>query len=130
MCIGKVFVRTIGIVMSPAKISCEKLILMINPIANDMKLKAIMGIVGVGANTGYLWRMKVYSACAEIQKDAMLSGQVWIDEKFIPVDCRLEFRFPDGSKPRRVSRNQVCAACAANMHGNRYAEVSGEGHII
>ena len=68
MCIGKVFVGTTGTAMSSAKISHEKLILMINQIANGMKLKAIMDIVGVAANAAYPWRMKVYSACAEIQK--------------------------------------------------------------
>ncbi len=126
---GKVYVGTTGTVMSSAEISREKLILMVNLMANDEKLKAIMDAVGVAANTAYLWRMKVYSACAEIQKDAMLSGQAWIDEKLIPVNCRLEFRFPDGSKPRGVSRNQVCVACAVDTYGNRYAEIAGKGHI-
>lgn len=126
---GRTFTRPTRTVMAHRRLPPEKLRLLINLMVNDTKLKAISDAVGVAQGTAYLWRMKVYAACAEIQKDTMLSGEVWIDEKLIPVNGRLEFRFANGKKPRGVSRNQVCVACAVDSSGNRYAEVAGRGHI-
>lgn len=73
--------------------------------------------------------MKEYSACTVMQKDAMLSDDVWIDEKLIPVNGRLEFSFANDKRPRGVPRNQICVACAVNGLGSRYAEIAGRYHI-
>ncbi len=126
---GKTFSDTTGTVFFSRKLPADKLRKMANLMINDTKLKAISDSVGISSKTAYIWRMKIYTAAYEMQKSAMLSGEVWIDEKLIPVNGRLEFRFAGGKKPRGVSRNQICVACAVDSAGNRYAEVAGRGHI-
>lgn len=126
---GRTFSLTTGTVMFSRKLKIKKLRAMINLMLNDTKLKAIADSVGIAPSTAYLWRMKIYTAARKIRDGALLSGRVWIDEKLIPVNRGQIWRKPDGKKPRGVSRNQVCVACAVDGEGNRYAEVAGKGHI-
>ncbi len=126
---GRTFSRTTGTVMFSRKLRAEKLAAMVNLMVNDTKLKAIEDSVGITPSTAYLWRMKAYAAARKIRDGAVLSGDVWIDEKLIPVNEGLIWRRPDGKKPRGISRNQIVVACAVDGEGKRYAEVAGKGHI-
>lgn len=126
---GRTFSLTTGTVMFSRKLKIKKLRAVINLMLNDTKLKAIEDSVGIAPSTAYLWRMKVYTAAKVIRDGACLSGAVWIDEKLVSVNQGQIWRRPDGKKPRGVSRNQVCVACAVDGKGNRYAEVAGKGHI-
>lgn len=126
---GKTFSDTTETIFQSRKMDDEKIRRMVNLMINDTKLKAIVDSVGMSTKTAYLWRMKVYAAALEMRKASMLSAKVWIDEKLIPVNDSQIYRFESGKKPRGVSRNQVCIACAVDSSGNRYAEVAGRGHI-
>lgn len=126
---GATFSDTTGTVFFSRKIGDEKLRRMINLMVNDTKLEAIADSVGLSSKTVYTWRLRVLMAALEIQKAAMLSGKVWIDEKLVRVNEGLLRTLPGGKMPRGVSRNQVCIACAVDWNGNRYAEVAGRGHI-
>ncbi len=126
---GKAFSEATGTVFFSRKMPEGKLRMMTNLMPNDTKLKAIADCVGLSSKTVYLWRMKVFAAAFEIQKGAMLSGTVWIDEKSMPVNESMIVRLPSGKRMRGVSRNQVCVACAVASNGARYAEVAGKGHI-
>ena len=126
---GRTFSETTGTVFLSRRMPEDKLRMMINLMLNDTKLKAITDCVGLSSKTTYLWRMKVFAAAYEIQKSAMLSGVVWIDEKSVPVNESMVVRLPSGKKMRGVSRNQACVACAVASNGARYAEVAGKGHI-
>lgn len=116
-------------VMSSMKLTREQFRAMANLMLNDVKLEAIMDSVGISSRTAYVWRMKVYTAAFEIQKSSTLSGKVWLDEALIPVNGGIAYRFPDGRKPRGVSRNQAIIACAVDRDGNRIAMEAGRGHI-
>jgi hypothetical protein len=69
---------------------------MANLMLNDVKLEAIIDALGISSRTAYVWRMKVYTAALEIQKGAMLSGKVWIDEALVPVNEGISYTFPSG----------------------------------
>ena len=116
-------------VMSSKKLSKAKFRAMANLMLNDVKLEAIIDSVGISSRTAYVWRMKIYTAAFEIQKTAMLSREVWLDEALIPVNEGMAYRFPSGKKPRGVSRNQAIIACAVDSKGNRIAVEAGRGHI-
>ena len=126
---GRTFGRSTATVMSSMKLSRERFRAMANLMLNDVKLEAIMDSVGMSSRTAYVWRMKIYTAAFEIQKSAMLSEKVWLDEALIPVNEGIAYRFPDGRKPRGVSRNQAIIACAVDRDGNRIALEAGRGHI-
>lgn len=116
-------------VMSSKKLPRPKFRAMANLMLNDVKLEAIIDSAGISSRTAYVWRMKIYTAAFEIQKTAMLSGKVWLDEALIPVNDGIAYRFPSGKKPRGVSRNQAIIACAVDSLGNRIAVEAGRGHI-
>ena len=126
---GRTYGASSGTVMSSAKLSAEKLSLMVNMMVNDCKLKAICDAVGISTRTAYVWRMKVYSVAFELQKSVILSGVVTIDEKLIPVNKGIAYQPQEGKKLRGNSRNQVVVACGVDEHGQRIAIVAGRGHI-
>ncbi len=115
--------------MSSMKLDRERFRKMANLLPNDVKLKAIIDSVGISSRTANVWRMKVYAAAFEIQKETMLSGKCWIDEALVPVNEGVCFRLEGGKKPRGVSRNQAVIACAVDSAGNRIAVEAGRGHI-
>ena len=57
-----------------------------------------------------------------------LSGTVWIDEKYVPVNGSLTTFKPDGKRYRGLSRNQLCICCGVDDRGRRFAELAGRGH--
>ena len=94
----RTFSRSTSTVMSSRKLVPDKLRLMVNMMVNGCKLKAISDAVGISSRTAYVWRMKVCAVAFEIQKSAMLSGKVWIDEKLIPVNEGMLYRKTGGFK--------------------------------
>lgn len=126
---GRTFSRSTSTVMSSKKLAADKLWLMVNMMVNGCKLKAISDAVGISSRTAYVWRMKVCAVAFEIQKSAMLSGKVWIDEKLVPVNEGMLYRKTGRFRLRGVSRNQAVIACGVDSEGNRFAFVAGRGHI-
>lgn len=64
-----------------------------------------------------------------LNKTALLSGKVRIDEAFVPVNKSVLELNPSGKKYRGTSHNQIIIACAIDSKGRRYAEAVGKGHI-
>ena len=61
---GKTFSETTGTVFLSRRMPEDKLRMVRNLMLNDTKLKAITDCVGLSSKTTYLWRMKVFAACA------------------------------------------------------------------
>jgi len=114
--------------MSSAKLGGAELRLILSMIIRDCTIGAICDAAGVSSRTAYIWRMKVFEAVAKEQDSTMLSGKVWIDETYVPVNRR-DLVMNGSLKLRGISRNQISIACAIDCHGNKVAYVSGKGHI-
>lgn len=57
----------------------------------------------------------------------MLSGNVWIDEKYYPPSGRGRRRKADGTKPRGPSGNQICIAIGCDGRGRSFFSRLGLG---
>lgn len=111
------------------KLDEDRLRQLIILILRDTKLIAIMDALNLSSRTVYMWRMKIYKVAGKLIENVMLCDIVWIDELLIPVNQSMIITKPDGNKFRGMSRNQVVVACGIDVHGTRYAEVAGRGHI-
>ena len=60
--------------------------------------------------TGRYWLYKVFEVLKNIQKDVILSGDVYIDEKFLPVIESKKKKDKFGNEPSGLSINQLCIA--------------------
>lgn len=47
---------------------------------DEAKLSIIKDALHLSSKIVYLWRMKIFKACSELNKQALLKGKVWIDE--------------------------------------------------
>ena len=126
---GTIFCNTTNTIMYKKKlrgILFRDLVLLI---IDDTKIETICDILKISTRTAYIWRMKIYKCAQELVKNIVLSGKVWIDETFIPVNRRELIVSYTGKKYRGNSRNQIVVACGIDEDKNRYAEVIGKGHI-
>ena len=60
--------------------------------------------------TGRFWLFKVFEVLKSIQKDVILEGDVYIDEKFFPVIESKKKRDEKGNELKGTSRNQISVA--------------------
>ena len=60
--------------------------------------------------TGRYWLFKVFEALKNIQKDVILEGDVYIDEKFLPVIENKKKKDENGNELKGISRNQISVA--------------------
>jgi len=125
---GRTFTRLTGTVFASKKLAGRRFSLLLAMIIKDCTISAISECLGVTPRTAYIWRMKVFEAVSKEQDSTMLSGIVWIDETFVPVNSK-DTVMKGAFKLRGVSRNQLSIACGTDMHGNSIAYVSGSGHI-
>lgn len=126
---GQTFTETSSSIFHGQKLNEKTLRKIINLMLNDTKLIAIADVLKLSSRTVYMWRMKIYKVAGEIIKSMMLQDYVWIDETIVTVNKRMIINKTDGRKFRGVSRNQIVVACGVDIHGNKYAEVVGKGHI-
>ncbi len=59
--------------------------------------------------TGKFWLQKVFLVLKDVQNDVILSGDVYIDEKFFSVICK-DIVKKDGKALRGISKNKICVA--------------------
>lgn len=64
--------------------------------------------------TGRYWLFKVFEVLKNIQKDVILSGCVYIDEKFLPVIESKKKKDKDGKELKGLSNNQISVATGTN----------------
>ena len=79
-----------------------------------------------GTTTPY-WMRKLFAVLEGVQDGVVLSGRVWIDEKYWPVAARDAVRKPDGTLPRGLSRNQMCIAVGVDGAGRSLFAHEGFG---
>ena len=60
--------------------------------------------------TGRFWLYKVFEVIKNIQKDIVLEGDVYIDEKFLPVIESKKKKDENGNELKGTSRNQISIA--------------------
>lgn len=60
--------------------------------------------------TGRYWLFKVFEVLKNIQQNVILYGNVYIDEKFLPVIKSKKKKDKDGKEPKGLSDNQLCIA--------------------
>ena len=78
-------------------------------------------------NTTKYWKDKVFILLEDSQKDTMLEGTVWIDEKFYTVRSPDIQRKPDGTRYHGLSRNQMCIGVGCDDSGHVLCILEGVG---
>ena len=73
------------------------------------------------------WLAKLFAVLAGIQDCVVLSGNVWIDEKYYPLSGKDQRRKADGTKPRGLSRNQIRVANGRDGRGRSFFSRLGLG---
>jgi len=123
---GRFFDEWTGTVFSSCKLPAEKIGLILRMVVADCLLEQICLVAGVSTRTAYVWRMKIYAVASAFLAGRKLSGRVWIDEKFVPVNASAASTA--GRRLRGISGDQVCICCGIDSTGERFAEVAGRGH--
>ena len=77
-------------------------------------------------STGKYWLIKVFSVLEDIQKDVVLSGDIYLDEMLFPVVKHKEI-LRDGKKLKGISRNKIAVAAAFDSNGNYLLMVENTG---
>lgn len=116
-------------IFSSTKLSPSQLRALILLIIDDAKLSLIKDSLHLSSKTVYLWRMKIFKACSELNKQVILKGKVWIDEFLVPVNKKYLVTKDKYKKFRGQSRNQIVVACGVDEWENKYAEIVCKGHI-
>lgn len=74
-------------------------------------------------STGRYWLFKVFEVLKNYQNDIQLSGRIYLDETYFPVQKSKEIRNKDGKKLHGISRNKIGVAIAFDEHGNYLLKV-------
>ena len=81
----------------------------------------------ISMTTALYWMEKAFAALRGWQDSIVLSGEVYVDEKYFTVaHSEVELR-PDGKRYRGLSRNQWCVAVALGPGKKAMATVEGKG---
>lgn len=73
-------------------------------------------------STGRYWLFKVFEVLKNYQDKIVLSGKIYLDETYFPVEKSKEV-LKDGKKLRGVSRNKIGVAVAFDEHGHYIMQV-------
>lgn len=73
------------------------------------------------------WLAKLFAVLAGTRDCVVLSGNVWIDEKYYPLSGKDQRRKADGTKPRGLSRNQIRVAIGCDGKGRSFFSRLGLG---
>lgn len=85
-------------------------------------------VAKISLNTAVYWMKKAFYALENYQNDIVLSGNTYIDEKYISVD-KSKIIFDDkGRKLRGLSRNKWCIAIGTDRI-NTIARLEGKGKV-
>lgn len=63
-------------------------------------------------STTKYWMEKLFIILKDWHSEEQLSGTIYFDETFFPLKGKDNEMNPDGTKPRGLSRNQLCIGCA------------------
>ena len=69
------------------------------------------------SSTGIYWLKKIFKVLNDIQKDVILSGDIYFDEIFFST-TKSNTILKDGKKLRGISRNKLCVAVAIDNSNN------------
>ena len=73
------------------------------------------------------WLAKLFAVLAGIQDCVVLSGNVWIDEKYYPLSGKDQRRKADGTRPRGPSGSQIRVAIGCDGRGRSFFSRLGLG---
>ena len=102
---NRIFLDTTKTIFSSTKLSKEKLYKLILLVIDDTKIKTIQDILSISERTAYMWRLKIYKNTNEMVKNTLLSGKVWIDETYVPLNQKYIKKRPDGKKIQGINKS-------------------------
>lgn len=123
----KTFTPKIGNLFDYHKISIAKWIEYIADLKDYMSLQEISKTMRISMTTAKYWLIKVFYALQDYQDDILLSGDIIIDEYYLPVSISDLSLTSDGKKKRGKSTNQICICTGTDKSGKVLAIVSGLG---
>lgn len=65
-------------------------------------------------STSKYWLKKLFLTLENYQEPIVVGGRVWLDETFYPVVKSKIVKTPSGTKPRGLSKNQICIGVATD----------------
>lgn len=113
-------------IFNSAKMPFHKLMSYIELMSFNVPLELMCEVLDIASNTAELWRKKIFSTVDNYQDHLKLYDTIWIDETYIQDYTVLESNF-DGSKPRGLSRTQICIVVAIDSYKNMVAIICGHG---
>jgi transposase-like protein len=128
MCVcSKTFIPTTGTIFDEHRISLSEWI------EYCLNLFRHVSIVSSSWNnknaftTSRYWLQKLFLTLENVQNTVILSDCVWLDEMFYSVRSEDIIRKDDGTKPRGLSKNQICIAVATDkQHSLFFVEGTGQ----
>lgn len=114
---GKTFTPITGTIFDSHKISISEWMEYCLNIFRYLSINADSWNNRNAFTTSRYWLEKLFLVLEDYDKDVVLSGKVWFDETYYAVRSDEVERKEDGSKPRGVSKNQICigVACTKNQ---------------
>lgn len=111
---GKTFIPTTGTIFDGHKISISEWIEYTLNLFRYMSITADSWNNKNAFTTSKYWLEKIFLLLSDYQKDIVLSGTVWLDETYYKVRSNNMVLNEDGTRPRGLSRNQLCIGVAYN----------------
>lgn len=137
---GKVFTATNKSLVSGSSFSFVDWIKFIDCLYNGYTIAQTAKTCNISERTAYDNRIKLFYALKLLDDKVKLSGNIVIDETFIPVSFKgnhskdEDFVMPrkahkrgKESHEKNTFKNQVCVVCALDDNGNSVAHVCGTG---
>jgi transposase-like protein len=124
---GRTFTPASGGLIDQRKLPTKTVVKFMVNILTGTSVSEASKAAKISMTTALCWMGKVFAALASWQSSIVLSGGVYVDEKYFTVaHSEVELR-PDGGRCRGLSRNQWCVAVALGPGKKAMAMVEGKG---
>ncbi len=120
----KTFLPTTGTIFEERKISISEWMEYCLNIFRHVSITADSWSNKNAFTTSRYWLQKLFITLEDVQRDIVLSDNVWFDETFYSVRSEDIVRKEDGNELRGLSRNQICIGVATDK---RYSVFFVEG---
>lgn len=111
----------------------------IDSIFSGLSIEETARRCGIGETTAQLWRLLLFHATSELQKDIVLFGDIEVDETFLPTSYKgkdmiaTEGVFREQHKrgksivQKDIQKDYVCIICGVDSQANCFARIAGLG---
>jgi len=124
---GRTFTPASGGLIDRRKLPLRTMVKFMVNILTGTSVSEASKAAKISMTTALYWMGKIFAALASWQDSIVLSGGVYVDEKYFTVaHSEIELR-PDGKRYRGLSRNQWCVAVALGPEKKAIAMVEGKG---